>query len=162
MKIFPVVLSLTGIVFIYGCTGNKTGQDEVTESQESIQIPVEIPAAGSVLGDTINMSGKFVLFYGPEIDENSSDDLLSFKDITSSIIDSLNQTASIYAQFSSVNHIRIFSFNNSGSMIIVRTSFPEPAGMILSDGLQPPKIKKGYLKEDEIRSMMDAYFLQPS
>ena len=64
------------------------------------------PAPGSLSGDTINLSGKFVLFFGPE--KSSGDEGIDFFMSNSAMVmDSLKKAGDLPCAYTSVNNFRI-------------------------------------------------------
>lgn len=160
------VFLFLSVALVTGCSQSDV-QDSASSGNESTEIKavqkVEIPPQGSLSGDTISMNGTFVLFYGPAISDTvSSPELKSFFEISAAVIDSLNYNTTISAQYTTVNNIRIFNRSSTAPMVIMRNTFQQPVGMVLSDGLQPPLIKKGYGSQEDYQKLINNYFLSPS
>lgn len=165
---FTGTFLLTAI--IYGCDSKKSANiQETTKSEAGVTEMSEsapLPVCGSMEGDTINMHGKFVLFFGPAaINEGipaASAGILEFQTASSKILDSLKTEPGIFSVYTSANYIRVYNKLNGKPMIIMRNSFKEPTGMVISDGLQAPVIKKGVVTEIEYRALINQYFIRQS
>lgn len=152
---FGVALFFMGLA---GCTGDKKNESDDTEIVKPDSIP-DFPTAGSVSGDTMNLHGKFVVFYASE-DTSIASSVETFKETIAIITDSLKKTADIPFAITSVHNFRVYSRTGS-TMIISRQGFPEKFGVLLMDGLQPPTIRKGDITTEECHAMIKKYFMRP-
>ena len=103
----------------------------------------------SVVGDTINLVGKHILFFGPseaiikerKIDVNA---LQMFNQIAQSLIDSIGSiTPQAKASMTTAGHVRIYGNSNSAPKMIILSTFSESFGMVISDGTNLTPIIKG-------------------
>lgn len=119
------------------------------------------PSAGTMKGDSIFITGKYILFFGTgkEIaDAAEQARVTSFKNTASLVIDSLHSAKGPDASYTLANHIVIYK-NDGTSMVISRTNFKEQTGVLLMDGGQPPLIRKGILELHEYHDLIADYFL---
>lgn len=109
----------------------------------------------SVVGDTINLIGKHILFFGPSediikdrnIDRNS---LQMFNQVAQSLIDSIGIiTTQAKASMTTVGHVRVYGNSDSAPRMIILSTFSESFGMIISDGTNLTPIIKGVRTRDE-------------
>lgn len=138
--------------------GSKVEQNEAGDSLKNGKA-IQTPKPGSINGDTINLSGKFVLFYGPE---NELADSISknFKELSNVIIDSLTRTGDLNVAYTSVSNFKVYSKNGS-PMIISTEGFIEKTGILVMDGLQPPAIIKGVKPASDYHALIKKYFFRP-
>jgi hypothetical protein len=113
------------------------------------------------VGDSIFVSGKYVLFFGT--DEQIKDPaeqaaITRFKETAAAVIDSINNQGNLKATYCVVNHIVVNNRGNS-RMVISRTYFKEKTGIIMMDGSQPPEIRKGVLTPAEYHAALAKYFM---
>jgi len=157
------------IFSLVACTGNKSDEavdqnEDVTQQQadESQNEPKPQPVAGSLSGDTLNISGKFVVFFGP-VETNSKpakitpSDLVNFKAASAALIDSLSSKTDIKTAYTTAGFFRIYT-SNGNMMVITKSALNEDAGMLLNDGSQPPVIKKGVFSTDEYYQKIKEFF----
>ncbi len=156
---------LTAILCITVSCKNDSGStvDESDGSPETAVTPYQPPQAGSFNGDTLNIMGKFVLFFGPEeradsTQKLSASELQSFKQTGYTLIDSLSVVNDIKAMYSTASIFRVIS-SNGNTMVITKSGLKTEAGMLISDGSQPPTIKKGVLSQGEYHELIQKYFL---
>ncbi len=153
-------LSLSVIV---SCKNDSGSVDQNNKAGKEVAItPSGPPEAGSNNGDTLNISGKFVLFFGPvemadSTQKFTESELKSFKETGFNLIDSLSGMNDIKAIYSTAPVFRVFSLNGN-VMIISKSGLNEEAGMLLSDGNQPPTIKKGILSQGDYFELIKKYF----
>lgn len=145
-----------GLLFmiLFTSCGDNSNNDKSVEKQDTItksetRPPVkEIPKSGSVEGDTINISGRYVLFFHPSPQKAKSlnlgeQEINRFKSTANSIIDSIGSISQgVSASLTTLDHVRIYG-RKGYPMIISLTSFSDPFGMIISDGTQISPITKG-------------------
>lgn len=120
-----------------------------------------LPESGSLSGDTLNINGKFVLFFGPvetkEGQKTPADQIMAFKATSAALIDSLATKTDIKAVYSTAAFFRIYT-NNGSKMIISKSALNEEAGLLMNDGNQPPTIKKGIQTSNEYYKQIRQYF----
>jgi len=155
------------VLSIIGCDSKQASTEiepEVSATTATSKTEIaEFPELGSLYGDTINLHGKFVVFYGPEKSNETKDaEILAFQSTSKSIIDSLKQNAGIFTVYTSVNSLRIYNSQTGTPMVILRSSFSEQTGVILTDGMQSPIIKKGFSDAGEIHVLISKMFRNPS
>ncbi|MFM7054929.1 MAG: hypothetical protein ACKOX7_09310 [Bacteroidota bacterium] len=123
----------------------KTDQTENNKSKTNQGIPTNLSADG----DTINIVGRHILFFGPseaiiqdrKIDKNT---LQMFNQIAQSLIDSIGFiTPQTKASMTTKGHIRIYGDTKSAPKMIILSTFSESFGMIISDGSNLTPITKG-------------------
>jgi len=141
------------------CTGTEQENDVKEESIKSEKEGVaNIPEAGSLSGDTINLSGKYVLFFGPSSGPAQEQaESREFRVISETLIDSVNSIGNIKTLYSEVGHFRIYSADGS-SMIISKSALRTTVGVLMTDGHQPPSIKKGPVPAAEYLGKIKEYF----
>ena len=163
MRKAVILLTLIpALVFFHSCKQKETEQDKPVETESAPTGIKETAAFGTVNGDTIHLSGKFVLFYGP--DENSftskqllADSLKYFRELVLSLQDSLKQHTDINTLYSTAEYFKIE--NRSGSvMTIGKSALKLPTGIMAGDGLQAPAIKTGVHSADESYAFLKKFF----
>ncbi|MBL0342038.1 MAG: hypothetical protein IPP71_14580 [Bacteroidetes bacterium] len=157
-------LFFIALVSLISCKSSTTEESQNSEkSLDSISVVTEtgtkFPEPGSINGDTINLQGKFVLFYGPA-DESSDTTMKTYRETTKIIIDSLVKAGDLNVAYTTVTNFRV---NQKGGfpMILSIAGFDSNKGMLLMDGQQPPAISKGALKIEEYHESIKKYFLRP-
>ena len=160
----PVIILTLAFLWFFQACSNENKQD--TDQQETVQDAVADknvkPESGTVKSDTIFLSGKFVLFYGPDSASFSSqkipaDSLKYFRQTSEILMDSLRQYTGISAWYSTVSFFKIF--NDDGSdMVISRKSLKYETGVLVGDGLQTPTIKTGIKSPEENLGFIKKYF----
>jgi hypothetical protein len=164
-RAYQSILLLLLIVGIISCNSENDKSDtnsspvSTKDSKPQNEIAKNLPEIGSLNGDTINLSGHYVVFYGPE---GKDDDLVlkQYKETVTIIIDSLKKAGDIPVTYTTVNNFRVFSRGGS-AMILSRAGFSEDKGVLVMDGLQPPTIKKGSFSVTEYHAFIKKYFLRP-
>ncbi len=154
---------LAGLILaICGC-GPKEDKSPPANTEVSAPISSEIilPELASENGDTINLYGRFILFYGPAAHDSADAGQPAYFSLSRALIDSISNNSDIAAFYSSANHIRVYNKTTGTSMIILRSTFNVPQGVVMSDGLQAPIIKKGILERSEYDAMLRKYFMIP-
>ena len=160
MKFLLSFLVLFVALVSSSCNKNKqqvTNEPNETPFSGSVSGPVDVinpPESGSVSGDTITLSGRFILFYGPSEKKISGslidrDAVTGFYSLAEEIINSYTSPNDIYAGYATVSNVRIFNKTSPRPVIINLGTFTEPAGLIISDGLQPAAIVKGFKTKEE-------------
>ncbi len=154
------------ILALFSIACNNKSEQEIENAddptaKQTVDTENDIPASGSLTGDTLNINGKLVVFFGPvekNIDSQQPDkNLQQFKATSTSLIDSLSQQHDIRGLYSTAGYFRIFT-RNSGMMIIAKSSLNTEGGMLMSDGNQPPTIKKGMHPADVFYDQIKTYF----
>ncbi len=158
------------IITLVACEGNKSEKDSGSSGEEMGSsapgnpetVKNSPPTVGSLTGDTLNIGGKFVLFFGPVETGDSTmkmtpEVLRTFKATSAALLDSLSSNADIKAIYSTAPVFRIYTANGS-VMIISKSALNEEAGMLMTDGSQPPTIKKGVLTSNEYHRLIKNYF----
>ncbi len=163
IRLLPGIVLLTFFIGLISCDSDQKETDsetkEIPKPASPQKIKTEIPESGSVTGDTINLNGQFVLFYGPE--EKSKDEtLVKYMETITVIMDSLKIAGNLPFAYTTVSNMRIYNRDGS-AMIISRSGFNENKGVLIMDGLQPPTIKKGMLTLPEYHQLIKKYFLRP-
>jgi hypothetical protein len=158
---------LVVFVTLMSAFGCKSKNDPALEpAVQPLQIKPKVekaPEIGSFSGDTINLSGSFVVFFGPPMNiDDASAEIKEFHRISKIIIDSLQQNSTLFSTFSSVNNLRIYDKTTGIPMVIMRNTFSEPVGVIISDGIQSPVIKKGSGPIEEFHKIINSRFTKPS
>lgn len=149
-----------------------TGCSQQPESAESAATQTAAPAAaapstanfpesGTMKGDSIFITGKYVLFFGtgkeiPDTSEQAR--ITTFKNTAAQVIDSLKLAKGPGASYTLAEHIVIYK-NDGTSMVVSRTNFKEKTGVLLMDGAQPPLIRKGILNPNEYHDVIAEYFM---
>ncbi|MFM7078239.1 MAG: hypothetical protein ACKOYC_00460 [Bacteroidota bacterium] len=131
-------------------TADINGQmDQDTSKNVVAKVPAAtVPENGTSEGDTLNISGRHVLFFYPSESKAKSlnlseQDVSRFKSSVKSIIDSIAViSAGATASMTDLGHVRIYG-RKGFPMILSLTSFSEPFGMVISDGTQMAPITKG-------------------
>ncbi|MBL7915755.1 MAG: hypothetical protein JNL49_11985 [Bacteroidia bacterium] len=158
--LFLTLLSFAGLV---SC--NSTPEKGTTAEDANATAPVaavdSFPPSGTLSGDSIFVSGRYVLFFGT--DEQIKDPaeqaaITQFKETAAAVIDSINRQGNLQATYCVVNHIVVNNRGNS-RMVISRTYFKEKTGIILMDGNQPPEIRKGVLTAPEYHAALAKFFM---
>jgi hypothetical protein len=122
--------------------------EDTTKGSVKREIVKSIPENGTFDGDTLNVTGKHVLFFYPSSSKAKSlnlndQEIGRFKSTAQSIIDSIGVISpGVTASMTELGHVRIFGRKGS-PMIISLTTFSEPFGMVISDGTQMAPITKG-------------------
>lgn len=160
---FRILLAATLCVTVSCKNDSGSTVDEIDVTTERAVTPYQPPQAGSLNGDTLNIMGKFVLFFGPvetadSTQKLSASELQSFKQTGYNLIDSLSVVNEIKAMYSTASIFRVFS-SNGNIMVITKSALNTEAGMLISDGSQPPTIKKGVLSQSVYRELIQKYFL---
>lgn len=158
-KLF-LILTLVSIA-----CNNKNDQEientDNTPAEKTVVKENDKPASGSLTGDTLNISGKLVVFFGPvekNIDIQQPDKTLQqFKATSAALIDSLSQQQEIRGLYSTAGYFRIFT-TNGGMMVISKSALNTEGGMLMSDGNQPPTIKKGFHSTEVLYDQIKTYF----
>lgn len=160
-----LILLLTGLSFAGLVACNSTPEKGTSEADANVTAPNatvdSFPPSGTLIGDSIFVSGKYVLFFGT--DEQIKDPaeqaaITQFKETAASVIDSINNQGNLKATYCVVNHIVVNNRGNS-RMVISRTYFKEKTGIIMMDGSQPPEIRKGVLTPTEYHAALAKYFM---
>lgn len=158
-----IYVCLISALFLFACNTNKEQEVESTdkpEVQKEADIKKEIPKAGSLTGDTLNISGKLVVFFGPvekPAEKSQTDNgLAGFKESAAALIDSIS-SHNILGIYSSVGYFRVYT-QTGGTMIISKSALNTEAGLLMSDGNQPPTIKKGILPAKVMHDQIKSYF----
>lgn len=134
-------------------TSNKTAS---SEGHTKMDTPTNL----LVEGDTINLVGKHVLFFGPsediikerKIDRNA---LQLFNQVAQSLIDSIGTiTAQAKASMTTVGNVRIYGNSESAPKMIILSTFSESFGMVISDGTNLTPITKGVRTREEYESQI--------
>ena len=167
MKI-NLILFLAGLSFagLASCNskpenGNSAEENNVTPPAASID---SFPPSGTLSGDSIFASGRFVVFFGTDEvikDPAEQEAITQFKETATAVIDSINSQGNLKAAYCVVNHIVVNNRGNS-RMVISRTYFKEKTGIIMMDGNQPPEIRKGVLSTAEYHAALAKYFMTNS
>ena len=116
--------------------------------------------------DTLHVSGKAVVFFGPSQSEYLSmtdaqkdaidEELYDFYHYRGKVLQFL--TAHDIQEFSTARpHIRI-RFDDSESMSYLREDFGHVMGIILTDGRQSPRILTGAATKAELILLFEEYF----
>ena len=160
-----LILFLTGISLagLVSCNSSSEKKHDM-EGNGSEPVVAEVdsfPASGTLSGDSVFVSGKYVIFFGT--DEQIKDPaeqaaITQFKEIATAVIDSINAKGNLAASYTVVNHIVVNNRGNS-RMVISRTYFKEKTGMIMMDGSQPPEIRKGFLTGAEYHAALAKFFM---
>ncbi|MEY3343448.1 MAG: hypothetical protein RL090_1132 [Bacteroidota bacterium] len=122
--------------------------EDTTKGSVKREIVKSMPENGTFDGDTLNVTGKHVLFFYPSSPKAKSlnlndQEIGRFKSTAQSIIDSIGVISpGVTASMTELGHVRIFGRKGS-PMIISLTTFSEPFGMVISDGTQMAPITKG-------------------
>lgn len=163
------VFSGLAAIVIFSVLSSCRPQTETDESAEK-QAPVTtastpakspFPESGTMKGDTIFITGKYVLFFGtgkdiPDTEEQAR--ITGFKKTASLMIDSLKSAKGPDASYTLAEHIVIYK-NDGTSMVVSRTNFKEKTGVLVMDGAQPPLIRKGILEMNEYHEVLAEYFM---
>jgi hypothetical protein len=153
MRVFnKTAIACSVLVLISACGGGTSETDPKAGSDTTVQAkakPLEaIPATGTAEGDTINITGKHVLFFFPSTQKAKSmnldeRDITRFKSTAQSVIDSIGVISpGATASLTDLNHVRVYG-RKGFPMIISLTSFSDAFGMVISDGTQMAPITKG-------------------
>ncbi len=154
------------IMIIQCCRQANPDQDEPGQKVESREPDkneaASIPAFGTVTGDTIHLSGKFVLFYAPdeksfESQKLERDSLEFFLAMSQALIDSLKSHPEINTGYTSAALFKIYTSNGS-PMIITRSALRLKTGFLVGDGMQPPAIKTGINTAAENYAFIKKFF----
>lgn len=151
------------ILVIVSCKGDdKSIKDESSDDQVKNTAPSTPPASGSSNGDTINLSGKFVLFFGPEgftaSDQNSpQSEIAAFQKTSTDVKDSLAVVPNLSIAYSNANYFRIY-LTSGNTMIVSKDALKSETGILVTDGNQPPTIKKGIYTSAEYLKLIREYF----
>ncbi len=158
-RINLIIVSALLVSVLVGCTSDKKDVETGMVATGASDTVPTLPVAGSVSGDTINLHGKFIVFYA---NQDTSNDLTikAFNETASIIVDSLKKAADLPVAVTSVNNFRVY--NRTGSpMILSRQGFSEKVGVLVMDGLQPPSIRKGAITTEECHALIKKYFMKP-
>jgi hypothetical protein len=167
MKIFRIPIYFFSLLLLVSACGNQK-KDETTAQEEAATAPSttgntvnEWPESGSVEGDTINIHGKVLVFYGPEREKATEDDQ-DFLSMSDRITASLEAQTDIKKIYTSASFIRIFNRATGKPMMVDRTKFGNRNGFLVTDGGQPPKMSNEGLSEEDCIMIIKTYFLLPS
>ena len=160
-----LLLTLPALVF-FQCCNQPENESPNTLDETSINEVQEkklIPETGKVNGDTIFLSGKFVLFYGPDstsfmAQKIPADSLAYFRQMSLSLMDTLKQYPEIRAMYSTVSYFKIF-LQSGSDMVISRKSMVYQTGVLAGDGLQPPTMKTGIHSTAVNMEFIKKYFM---
>ena len=164
-RLFSAIAAIVIFSLITGCRQQpETAESASTESAapaSSAPAKSVFPPSGTMKGDTIFITGKYVLFFGtakeiPDAAEQAR--VTAFKNSASLVIDSLKSAKGPEASYTLAEHIVIYK-NDGTSMVVSRTNFKEKTGMLLMDGGQPPLIRKGILDLKEYHDVIATYFM---
>jgi hypothetical protein len=160
-----LILLLTGISFAGLVACNSTPEKGTAAEDANLTAPVaavdSFPPSGTLSGDSIFVSGKYVLFFGTDEqikDPTEQAAITQFKETAAAVIDSINNQGNLKATYCVVNHIVVNNRGNS-RMVISRTYFKEKTGIIMMDGNQPPEIRKGVLSATEYHAALAKFFM---
>ena len=119
-----------------------------------------------VADDTLHVSGKAVVFFGPSPAEYVSmsheekdaidHDLYYFYHFRNKVLPflKLNEIEAI----STVRPKILIQFAGNDSITYARSDFDRIVGLIMTDGRHEPRVFPGFATESELRSMFEAYF----
>lgn len=163
LKFCKLVL-LVVILSLFACDGEKKKSDLTDGDSDRISnsAATKRPEIGSMTGDTLNIGGKFVLFFGPDelvdsIRKTTAADLQALKSSSKILIDSIAAVPEITAVYSTAPVFRIMTSNGS-VMVITKKALNEETGLLMTDGNQPPTIKKGILTTEAYHELIKKYF----
>jgi hypothetical protein len=165
MKFIHLVTTLLFVTLI-SCQSNQTGSpDEPGEQPHESAGPAgnnagAVPGVGTLTGDTLNISGKLVLFFGPADSAGigQPEAIRNYQDLTSQLIDSLSAKSGINALYSTAGYFRIYTSKGT-AMVISKSALESETGILMTDGAQPPTIRKGTFTESEYHHHIKSYFL---
>ncbi len=158
--VFLTGLSMAGMVSC-NSSSDKEHQTDNTNANPPVAAVDSFPASGTLSGDSIFVTGKYVLFFGTDEQIKDPADqaaITQFKETATAVIDSINGKGKLKASYCVVNYIVVNSRGNS-KMVISRTYFKEKTGMIMLDGNQPPEIRKGVLTATEYHAALAKFFM---
>jgi hypothetical protein len=183
----PLLMTLISVLMlIVSCnldsnnqTGTSNKQDHSTQS-DNINTPsvskkyTNIEEPGTTRNDTIYISGKYILFYGPSNEEltqlNASGELTSdfeaqvveFDRLHKPIIDSLlSANSNINSSFTS-HPLVCITMEVGSKMYFNIKDLKYPMGMIIMDGMQLPKIYSGNNTIGGYNKIIKEYFISSS
>jgi hypothetical protein len=159
-------LGVLALLLITSCQSKpeqETTQTTVNGDNQVIEKTV-IPEFGSQSGDTLNLHGKFICFFHPKADSIlAKDSLVMFEGLTRSVVDSISiHLPGVPVVVTSSGALRIYNKTTGRPMVILAWSLDNRYGMVLSDGLQSPVIRKGVLSTDEYLTIIRRYFMVAS
>ena len=168
MKSFRIIIMLV-LASLVSCQGDQNKADNESNGQSvenALPIIGEQPGqleAGSLTGDTLNISGKLMLFFGPVESATGeqavpAEELAAYKSVATRLIDSLSTKSDIKAMYSTAGYFRIYTSNGS-AMIITKSALKTETGVLMTDGSQPPSIRKGTFSENEYQKHIKSYFI---
>ncbi len=154
----PLFLTFVWLIAV-SCNQEQKKELETVNKDNNIAVTDSlIPEVGSVSGDTINIHGKYVLFFVHEQDkEKLTAEGSQFCLRTGVLIDSLKKVSGIMGSCTRAGYFRIYSKNNN-PMIITASALNTDAGVLVTDGSQPPKIIKGVLPDSDYHQLFKDYF----
>src|SRR5688572_33423195 len=111
------------VLVIVSCKGDDKNIQETSSTEAEKKTPASTPPApGSMSGDTINLSGKFVLFFGPEViadpkQNPGTGEIETFRNTSTNVMDSLKSIPHLSMAYSNADYFRIYLAGGS-SMVV--------------------------------------------
>lgn len=166
-RFLPVIFLL--VAFQFSC-GNPT----VDEASSGTQIQPDSsgpntveeliaawPEAGLVSGDTVNVHGKCVVIMGPSAGSDPEKEVF-FRALMDTLKGNFKTNVELTFLYSGARYVRVFVRETGNSMVVDRNTFNREPGVMVSDGLQAPKMKNGVFTEEEFSAFIREYFFIPS
>jgi hypothetical protein len=159
------LLLVSASLLLVGCENRNSNNNVEKEANQPVQTKVQNetgwPESGSTEGDTINIHGKVLLFYGP-VKENATDDDKEFLLMMDRILGVLESRTDIRKIYTSASFIRIYNPATGKPMTVDRTKHGKRNGFLVTDGGQPPKMSNESLSEEDCLMIIKSYFFLPS
>lgn len=166
-RTLPVYFLLTAVHFSCGNqAAEETAAGVQIASDSSVYRSVDEfiaawPEAGSVSGDTLNIHGKFVIIMGPETGSEPESEAF-FLALMDTLKGNFEANTELTFLYSGARYIRIFIRETGKSMVVDRATFDRKPGVMVTDGLQPSKMKNGIFTAEEFSALIREYFFIPS